>query len=50
MDQMAEMTVAEHSVLSYCEFVSLIGSHTVPGQHSRFTLTLMGHGCVHVKV
>ena len=29
-----------------CEFVSLIGSHIMPGQHSQPTPTLLGQGCL----
>ena len=29
-----------------CELVSLIGYHTLPGQHSQPTPTLLGQGCI----
>ena len=31
-----------------CELISLIGSHTIPGQHYQPNLTSLGHGCMHV--
>ena len=31
-----------------CELVSLIGSHTMPGQHSQQTPTSLGQGCMRV--
>ena len=31
-----------------CELVSLIGFHTLPGQHSQPTVTWLGQGCMHV--
>ena len=45
----AETTVTEcfPNELRMSSF-SLIGSHTVPGQHSQPTLTLLGQGCMHV--
>ena len=33
-----------------CELVSLMGFHTVPGQHSQPTPTWLGHGCIHVQL
>ena len=30
-----------------CELISLMGSHTVPGQHSQSTLTSLGQNCMH---
>ena len=32
-----------------CELVSLLGSHTMPGQHSQPTPTLLGQGCLDVN-
>ena len=41
MAQQAETIVDEHPPTSSCERISLMGSHTMPGQHSQHTPTLL---------
>ena len=43
------MTVAECSdELNFSSFSSVVGFHTVPGQHGQLTLTSFGEGYMHV--